>query len=366
MSAEASTLQPGQSIRPILGCEEAKKLVERLYKLKVVKIKELNSYDDRNFHVAVDSEHDNPYIDKLNEDGYVFKVLNSLCSQKSHVDAEHECQRLLEKNGILCSVPVKNIHGADKILEPMPESPNGSKHCMRLLKFVSGVILADVPCTSSLVYSVGNLLGRVTHTMKGWTHDALLSHKTIWSLSSLPDLRKFIPLALDEPDKRDLVEDIIQSFEKEVLSKESEFEQAAIHGDFNEQNIIVEADGSDVKAVIDFGDMLHSCLLYDLAITIMYMMVVSSQEDAIENGGHVLAGYNKHRALPEQEWKALKVCVAGRFCQSLVMGAYSYKQDPGNDYLLVTASMGWQRLQQLWNTPNETLVETWKNIIKSH
>merc|ERR1712154_193412 len=156
---------------------------------------------------------------------------------------------------------------------------------------------------------------------------------------------------IEDTEKTNLVEDVIQCFEKEVLLNESNFEKAAIHGDFNEQNIIVSDDGSQVKAIIDFGDMQYSCLLYDIAITIMYMMVVSSEEDALVNGGHLLAGYSKHRAIPDQEWQVLKVCVAARFCQSLVMGAYSYSQDPGNEYLLVTASMGWQRLRQIWNTP---------------
>jgi len=363
MSSDAGTsLQPGQSIRPVLGCEGAKKLVERLYNLKVLKIKELNSYDDRNFHIIVDYTHSNSYIENINKDGYVFKVLNSMDSQKTHVDAEHESQRLLQKNGVLCSVPVKNIYGTDKLVETISE--NGNKHVIRLLTFISGVILADVPCTANLIHNVGTLLGQVTQALQDWNHEALLTHKTVWSLSSISDLRKFT-YAIEDTEKTALVEDVIQSFEKEVLLNESKFEKAAIHGDFNEQNIIVSEDGGQVKAIIDFGDMQYSCLLYDIAITIMYMMVVSSEEDALVNGGHLLAGYSKHRTIPQHEWQVLKVCVAARFCQSLVMGAYSYSQDPGNEYLLVTASMGWQRLRQIWNTPNKTLIETWKNVIDS-
>ena len=44
-----------------------------------------------------------------------------------------------------------------------------------------------------------------------------------------------------------------------------------IHGDFNEQNIIVDSRG-DIHGVIDFGDSQKNPLVYDIAIAIMYMM----------------------------------------------------------------------------------------------
>jgi len=42
------------------------------------------------------------------------------------------------------------------------------------------------------------------------------------------------------------------------------------------------------------------------------------------------------------------------------MGAYSYLQDPGNDYLLSTALKGWNVLDIVWNTPQSELTRRWK------
>lgn len=61
-SAEKSTLQPGQRIKPNVSVEQAKKLVESLYNLQVETIKELNSYDDNNFYVKVCMTSKNYYL----------------------------------------------------------------------------------------------------------------------------------------------------------------------------------------------------------------------------------------------------------------------------------------------------------------
>ena len=50
-----------------------------------------------------------------------------------------------------------------------------------------------------------------------------------------------------------------------------------IHGDFNEQNILMRETGRgsgeySVHTVIDFGDAHVNPLAFELAITIMYMM----------------------------------------------------------------------------------------------
>ena len=56
-----------------------------------------------------------------------------------------------------------------------------------------------------------------------------------------------------------------------ALMKLHPSEVGYIHGDFNEQNIIVDAQ-DNILGVIDFGDSQKNPLVYDIAIAIMYMM----------------------------------------------------------------------------------------------
>ena len=80
-----TVLQPGQSIRPQTTPDTAVELVNNLYGLTVTKVKELNSYDDRNYYVHVKPEHKNPHIKEICPDGYILKILNSMDSPKKHV-----------------------------------------------------------------------------------------------------------------------------------------------------------------------------------------------------------------------------------------------------------------------------------------
>ena len=122
----------------------------------------------------------------------------------------------------------------------------------------------------------------------------------------------------------------------------------------------------DIHAVIDFGESADSYYVFEIAIAIMYMMVESSVIDPMKVGGHVLAGYLSQQPLTDVEFDSLKVCVAGRYAQSLVMGAYSYSLDPGNEYLLVTAKNGWPQLKRLWDVSREELYKQWKKTIQAY
>lgn len=135
----------------------------------------------------------------------------------------------------------------------------------------------------------------------------------------------------------------------------------------------VSADGAsgdsvthDVVGLIDFGDITSSCYLYEIAITIMYMMLDSVDVETFEVGGHVLAGYLSVRKLRDVEVDCLKVCVAARYAQSLTLGAYSHSLDPTNTYLLQTAKNGWAQLRRLWNMPKGELYEQWKNVLQQY
>lgn len=56
--------------------------------------------------------------------------------------------------------------------------------------------------------------------------------------------------------------------------------------------------------------------------------------------------------------------VASRLCQSLVMGAYTYSLDPGNEYLLTTAKTGWGLLERVWTEKSdEEIISCWNEAI---
>lgn len=124
-------------------------------------------------------------------------------------------------------------------------------------------------------------------------------------LDSVPQLKLFLSAITDEK-KNNIVKCIIQEFKDRVLTVRNNLESGMIHGDFNEQNIIVNQENGTWKitAVLDFGDSQFSCYLYELAIAMTYMIILGKDLNA---GGHVVAGYASVKQLNTSELKLLKV-----------------------------------------------------------
>lgn len=122
----------------------------------------------------------------------------------------------------------------------------------------------------------------------------------------------------------------------------------------------------DVCALLDFADVTQSCFIFDVAIAITYLSIECDDESQLDVGGHLLAGYCEFRKLNETELNCLQGLVCSRLCQSLVYGAHSYAQQPGNEYLLTTSKRGWPLLHKYWGTDHEQLLARWHRIIDSY
>ena len=383
----AEVLEPGVVIKPQMDKDQAISWIWHLYGLKATNVKELNSYDDRNFFFKIDpdeSKIDNEFLSKEDfEHGLNLKVTNSLDSKDLPFnEAQIGMMLHLHQSGMEVPVPIKNKNGDFWSLEELQsekrndwkenneeKTNSSSKHIVRILKFVPGQTFYDIkPWTCEQFYDAGVFVAQVDQVLKSFKHPAYDSRNMLWYLTSIPEVKNFTS-AVSNPRNRAMVEAIFDEFAGKVLSKIDQFEAQIIHGDFNEQNILVrqaEKGGKfEIFSVIDYGDSQKNALVFELGINIMYMMTNSSIDPNLV-GGHVLAGYQTVRKLPEMEMEALKLCVAARYAQSLVMGAYSHQQDPTNDYLLTTAQNGWKILSEFWSVPQAELYAKWNEIVKSY
>jgi hydroxylysine kinase len=370
----AGILQPGQLIKPNVTDEQAKQLIQEYYGCEVTKIKKINSYDDSNYYVEAATTNGN-------NEKFIFKILNSLDSQKPwHVEAENECmQYLYNEKGINCPLPLpNNLDGKTWFLAPIPcngadsennDMKNSSKdHIIRLLRYVEGKLLVDVPITRKLLMGTGSYVSKLGLDLQGFSHDGVKNKNTMWMLASVPKLLQFSYVFEDQPAKLKLIKEIISAFKSRVEASYPKLEKGLIHGDLNEQNILVQpvAVGSKefaIHGIIDFGDTQESYYIFELAISMAYLMLqcLGTEIDPLEGGGLLLQGYSQHRKIPKLELEILRTCIAGRLCQSLVMGAYTYSKDPGNEYLLTTAKTGWDMLNRIWvEKTDEQLKSIWK------
>lgn len=231
--------------------------------------------------------------------------MNTLDTKKEKIfDAQTQMMLFLRQQGIDCPKPVMNVFGNYQSVENI----GGTEHLVRLLEFLPGETLDQVPKkTPDLFYQIGELVGRIGSALKRFTHEAYDTHETVWMLGRLPELRKFM-YAVEDAKAHALVRQIIDAFEQNVLNHLHKFDSGIIHGDINEQNIIVSKAYSStecrVAGLIDFGDTSYSPYIFELAIAIVYMIL---QSNDLETAGYVLAGYKAIRSISLEEREVLKV-----------------------------------------------------------
>ncbi|CAL7946133.1 unnamed protein product [Xylocopa violacea] len=351
-----AVLIPGQRIRPPGSKEIVSQILKELYSLNATSIIELNAYDDRNYRILCEESHTNPHITTVSKHGYVLKIVNSLDSKKQHViDAQTDMLIFLNQRGINCPLPVKNVRGLYYTLVELNVDGCTESYAVRLLLYRPGEVLHRVPITGELLRNVGRFTAKLDSVLMTFSHPAYDDHKTLWMLNAVPKLRQFV-YAVKNALERDLAHEVILAFEENVLQVTQQLEQSIIHGDLNEQNFVMSPDGKEIVAVIDFGDSHRTCLIFDLAITLCYMILQAAD---IGMGKHVVEGYQDIRKLTDLEKKILKVTVCARICQSLVMGAYSHLYDPQNEYLLTTQKSGWALLKKLWPLSQDEVLRSW-------
>ncbi|XP_055712666.1 hydroxylysine kinase [Phlebotomus papatasi] len=357
-SEESEILKPGTKIKPTISEKEVEKLAERLYGITVLEISELISYDDRNFFIREDRNIKNPIIANHSTHGYILKVLNALDSHKAgFIDAQTKLMLFLAQQNITCPKPIMNVYGKYYSTELL----GTTKHIVRLLEYIPGKIFKEVPLTNNLFYQAGVFVAKFDRAIKNFTHDAYKTHKSLWMLDSVPKLEEFA-YALKDISKQEIVEEVIAEFKSKVMGHYDKFEKGVIHGDFNEHNILVNKCSSTekkeyaVSGILDFGDSCYTLYIFELAIAMAYMML---QTGELETGGFFLAGYESIRLVPQHEYNVLRICVAARLCQSLVLGIYTHTLDPENEYILTSQKNGWQLLQLLWSEKKTD--ELWRN-----
>ncbi|KAH9489370.1 hypothetical protein Btru_056481 [Bulinus truncatus] len=366
---------PSEALKPDLACKDIiKELVQKKYGLTLTEISPLNGYDDLNFHIKASCEHANPHLNQVSNDGYFLKVINLRDSRRpDYLNAQVQVVEHLLKKGINCQSIVRGING-ESFTECTAESKTGENvtYMVSLKSFITGEIVHKVPLTPRLLYSLGQYVADITKALQDFIHPFYNTFICTWSMDSVPKLTD-IMFAVKDNSMRNICEGVVEAFQNEVISLRPGFRRGQIHGDLNEQNILVRRevcpnnhdDHFQICGLLDFQDTALSYPLYDLAMLVCYMLMKYSEVPLLDIPGYILAGYRTKLDLTADEKVSFRTCVAARMVQSLVMGAYTHHMDPSNDYVLTTSRYGWQALSTFWSADKKESEARWDHIVET-
>uniref|UniRef100_A0A8C5WIV7 Hydroxylysine kinase n=1 Tax=Leptobrachium leishanense TaxID=445787 RepID=A0A8C5WIV7_9ANUR len=355
--------------KPNLNVRQIVELTESLFHLTVSQVKPLPSYDDQNFYIQAHCDNPKECAE------YVMKITNGENSKNEELmEAQTHVMMFLHSKGLHTPTPVLTNTGKLMSLEAIENGPVAWKHIVRLLTYLPGTPASEIAMTPDILFNIGRMAAVIDETIsKEFHHPSKKSFDRrdfIWNYSNVPLLREYLYVVKEEV-LRDLIEGVIKDYEATVASKIKNLRKCINHGDLNDHNILLEKttslghDEYKISGILDFGHISEGYYISEVAITIMYMMIESS--DPLPVGGHVLAGFESVLPLTTEERDTLFTLVTCRFAQSLVIARYNILLCPENEeYLLTTAKTGWKHLMNLTSLGKEAVEKIWFTTAESY
>lgn len=275
------------------------------------------------------------------EGEFVLKVAAPQCSADL-LDLENQAMLHLQRTGCRARTPrlQPTLDGASMVRLSLDD---GRDAHLRLIEFIDGPLLAEVPVDLALARSIGQQVAWLGLGLSRFEHPAASVHKD-WNLDFLPGLRGAIAL-IDDQTLRHLVRDAVNAFAARLPVWRKCLPRQVIHNDANDYNLIVDRKRNAVCAIIDFGDMCHGFRLADLAIACVYAIQGQIAPQPLLD--EVVIGYASVCPLLDAEREALSSFLRARLCQSILMAARAHRADPDNDYILVSQRAVCALLHQL-------------------
>jgi len=189
-------------------------------------------------------------------------------------------------------------------------------------------------------------MGRLDAALAGFFHPAA-ERELKWDLARAGWIRNSLHYVSD-PERRKLVERLLNLYEAEVAPVLASLRRSVIHNDANDYNVLVgltRREPRQVASVIDFGDMLRTQTVGEVAVAAAYALL--GTPDPLAAAAAVVAGYQSAFPLEEKEIALLFPLICARLCVSVVNSAYRRTLEPDDPYVTVSEAPAWAALEQL-------------------
>ena len=290
-----------------------------------VKVDTLPSERDQNFRITTD-------------DGtkYVLKIANAM-EDKAMLDAQQQAMIHLTQHNAPCPQIIPNLNGERF---STVESDDGTSHLLWLISHLSGIPMGKVKRHSPIMLTeLGQTLGHIDKALADFDHPAI--HRQFhWDLAEgLPVVNQYKSLVEDDA-LRQMIDQVVAQVKQDVTPLLPTLRRSAIHNDANDYNVLVGG-GDDlytknqhVVGLVDFGDMVHSYTIAELAIAIAYAIL--DKRDPLTMATHIVKGYHAAYPLQENEIDALFGLICLRLCVSASIAAHNLAQRPDDPYLAIS------------------------------
>ncbi|PIE79535.1 MAG: alanine--glyoxylate aminotransferase [Chloroflexi bacterium] len=331
--------------RPQFTDQEAVQIAQEVYGISG-SVKSLPSERDQNYRLIDD-----------NGRSYVLKIAGKT-EARDILDYQNQALTHLRRQPDLAAyIPEVVLSKAGEAITAWPEraaasQTDGGTFDVRLLTYLPGIPLALVnPHSPDLLYDFGHFLGRTTVAFAHFRHPAMY-RRLHWDMTHTSTTIRERIGHIQEIEQRALVENVLARFEADVLPCLSDLRRSVIHSDANDYNVLVTAERKQprrIAGLIDFGDMVHSATIFELAIAAAYAML--DKRDPLAAAAQMVAGYHEALPLTELELALLFTLINARLATSVTMSTYQQSLHPDDPYLVISQKPAWAMLRKLAEVP---------------
>jgi hydroxylysine kinase len=311
--------------------DEAEKLARDRYGLAATATR-LSGERDENFRLScADGAQYVLKIANAAEDPAVTDLPTAALLHVERVDPEFPCPRVLrDREGhTLCRYEDR--------------AGGGVRRTARILTYLPGKTLRSSTPSREQRTACGRIAARLGLALRDFTHPAA-RRPLIWDLRHIG---KTLPLLQELPDlpEREVVAALIERIEMLTTIRFQRLRHQVIHNDLNDMNLLVDpADETVIVGVIDFGDIVHTALIADLAIVAANQLAAGSP--ARDSIADIVMAYHDTTALKPLELALLNPLIAGRIVTDIVLIAWHRRRNPnGTHYTELDAGFVHERVQ---------------------
>ena len=263
------------------------------------------------------------------EDGEGFVCKISAAGEFDRLAAQHEVLARLNQEKLAAIPTVISSDGGASLV---PMSTGEADYVGRLLSFVPGQPLAESsPYSADLIRDLGQLVGLMNRALAGYDHPAF-HYRFDWDLANSMEVVEGYAAEIEDREVRAAVDQIGEDFDQIVTPRLGHLPRSVIHNDANDYNVLAE--GGRVTGLIDFGDMVHSTTIADLAIAMAY---ASLGAEEIPQLVQVMASaYHEHVPVGSEEIAVLFPMMRMRLAVSACMAARQQRLRPDDPYLSIS------------------------------
>lgn len=207
-----------------------------------------------------------------------------------------------------------------------------SESTIRILTYLQGEPLHRVARSSTQRRDVAKNLARLGLALKDFRHPAA-EHDLLWDTKHASRLRP-LARAIDDERLRGLVEQQLDIFDRNVVPVLGRLRSQVVHNDLNPHNVLVDpADHDRVSGILDFGDMVWTPLVIDVAVAASYQ--IGDQSDPLSPVAEFVSAYHGVSPLEREEIAVLFDLIAARLFSTVAITNWRALRHPENrEYIL--------------------------------